>query len=863
MTSSSIDSIYLQGFCPSLEQNNEVIRRFGNDPAFLQQLDNLARDAEKENDSLLSEIVFRLKAALETGTAGTTILPAATDSRSIRQIFDLYDRAQTRLLDLLPDPPAREVLRDWLRCNLISRILCLLESRQNTNQNQQRIALSLLSAAMDLGTKPDPEAVFSRLCQELAEQIEGVAAIWFTFVENTKTPIRPLFGAGDERIWKDISVPYESQDPLWAAIDSDQPVIVSGSTGQPPGWWTRGQADAAAIIVPFGNPKGLRGIGVIHVSSNRYLSRIDSALFHAFAELAERVLDLRDSQLRDPLTNLPNRRLFMDRLQHGMHQSQRRQQLMAIGIIDLDGFKNINDHFGHAAGDQVLMAVAKRIKTLLRHSDTLARLGGDEFGLVLTDLNDITNAELTVKRLLECLGRPIRIEDKNLLVGASIGLTIYPLDDADSQELLRHADMAMYQAKDAGRHTYRLFEHAAEQQRRQIMTLQNRLARALDSGQIEFHYQPKLDLARGHLFGVEALARWRDGELLKTPAEFITAIEESRHLSRRLGRAALFNAARQVEKWHAQGNALSIAVNIGAEHILDEEFIDDIDELLANHPHTAHWIELEVTERAALNDLERTREVLEACRERGLGIALDDFGTGNASLTYLQELPASQLKLDKRFVQKLLNAPRALAIVSGALVSAQLIGMEVVAEGTETLEQGELLLQLGCQQGQGFLISPPMPASELAEWQARWQPPAEWARWRESHLTHNDLALLLARTSHRHHLQLLLDSLASASSHQDLPAISECLDATHCTLGRWLRNHGKRYSFLPEYVKLTAHHDHLHELALNLALKWRTRGGAITQKEIDELRESGRLLDMDLAALIDQIDRYRAQKQDQ
>ncbi|APZ44251.1 EAL domain-containing protein [Acidihalobacter ferrooxydans] len=749
----------------------------------------------------------------------------------------------------------REALGRLLTCDMMVQTAALEDIHADMLAEGEIITQTLLDTTLKLADLPSPEAVFSDICADLVTRSRHLSAVWFAVLEDPQTPLKPFFGAGATALWQDVDVPYDASDPLWQALDENRSLVVSAAQETPlPAWWPSARDIEAVAIFPFGRVSGMRGLGVVYADHDGYFDHVGSAPFDAFAKLGQVLLDIRDSHLHDPLTGLPNRSLYMDRLVQGVGQAGRRQTLLGVSMIDLDGFKKINDRLGHLGGDALLHQVAERLSRQLRQGDTLARLGGDEFGLLMTDLTDVDAGEKIVRRMLNALEEPFLLEGKAVRVGASLGLTLYPLDDADSQDLLRHADIALYQAKDAGRHTYRIFEHAAEDKRRRIDSLQQRFEQALSHDEIEFHYQPKVDLALGRLVGVEALARWRQGDTLVSPEGFIDAVEDSPHLSRRLGRYALVAAARQIMDWKKKSFDCSVAVNIGAEHLLNPAFIDDVDDVLECYPTVAARLEIEVTERAVLHDMQRTHAALQACSDRGLSIALDDFGTGHASLTYLQELPADQIKLDKRFVQKLLDEPRALAIVAGSLTSASLLNLGVIAEGVETIEQGELLLQLGCRQAQGFFIAKPLSASDLLAWVAHWQPPAEWAQWRENLFTHQDLPFLMARTAHRHNLRDLLAALATPPTpERPFLQLPECVDETHCALGRWLRGAGQRYRAHAAFKQLQRVHVQLHAQAIKATLAWQTADAASLRREVGKLEHYADDLDGEILRLARQI----------
>ncbi len=430
----------------------------------------------------------------------------------------------------------------------------------------------------------------------------------------------------------------------------------------------------------------------------------------------------------DALTNLPNRVLLADRLQHAMLQAQRRGQLLAVVYLDMDGFKAINDRYGHDAGDRVLMGVASRMKDALREGDTLARLGGDEFVVVLVDLNATSAALPLLNRLLSAAAEPMLVAGNSLAVSVSLGVTYFPqADDMDADQLLRQADQAMYQAKLLGKNRYHLFDAVQDRSLREHHESLEHIRRALAGGELVLHYQPKVNMRSGRVIGAEALIRWQHPTRgLLAPAEFLPAIE-NHALAVEVGEWVIDTALRQMEAWHAQGLVLPVSVNVGARQLQQPDFVSRLQALLDGHPGIRpSYLELEVLETSALEDIVGVSGVIESCRAIGVKFALDDFGTGYSSLTYLKRLPVAQLKIDRSFVRDMLDDPDDMAILKGVIGLAQAFRREVIAEGVETVAHGTALLALGCDLAQGFGIARPMPAADVVAWAAQWQPDAAW-----------------------------------------------------------------------------------------------------------------------------------------
>jgi diguanylate cyclase (GGDEF)-like protein/PAS domain S-box-containing protein len=423
----------------------------------------------------------------------------------------------------------------------------------------------------------------------------------------------------------------------------------------------------------------------------------------------------------DELTRLPNRTRLTQALGDAMSASDREGHLLVVCYLDLDHFKPVNDDRGHAAGDRLLVELAQRLRGALRGNaawaDTVARLGGDEFVLLMR-ASTIDEAKLAVERVLRVVAEPYRLDaGEPVQVSASIGATVYPLDRSDADTLLRHADHAMYGAKQAGRNGYLFFdpEHSRRTEER-VMAI-GRVQEALDHHELELYYQPKVDMRRGVVLGVEALLRWNHPEHgLIPPAQFLPLIEHT-GLSAHVGDWVLEHALEQLGAWQQDGVDLTVAVNVSARHLQETDFAQRLAELLARHARPlGPKLELEVLETAALADIGYTSSLLERCRRLGVRFSLDDFGTGYSTLTYLKRLPVDALKVDRSFVHNMLDDRQDMAIVEGVIGLARTFGCKVVAEGVETAAQARLLIEMGCDIGQGFGIASPMRASDVAAW---------------------------------------------------------------------------------------------------------------------------------------------------
>ncbi len=429
----------------------------------------------------------------------------------------------------------------------------------------------------------------------------------------------------------------------------------------------------------------------------------------------------------DPLTGVPNRRLLADRLAQAIAHNARSDMSLAVCYLDLDGFKQINDTYGHPGGDQLLIGVAEHLKQILRAEDTLARLGGDEFVLLLSDIASPEECSVILERVLAAVGSPVQVEGHAVSVSASIGVSLYPQDHADADTLLRHADQAMYLAKNSGKNRFHLFDPESDRKAQQHRSYVDRVRQALEQDELVLFYQPKVDLRDGRLVGVEALVRWQHPEQgLLPPAAFLPQIQGS-PLDNALGEWVIRTALAQTAAWQQQGLQLQMGVNISAPHLMQPDFYDKLVAALAAQPQLSPAaLELELLETAAFEDINTAGATLRRCQALGVHFALDDFGTGYSSLSYLRKLQVDTLKIDQSFVRDMLTDADDRGIVESVIRLASAFNRGVIAEGVETLEIGAALLLLGCHLAQGYGVAKPMPASALLEWEARWREQALW-----------------------------------------------------------------------------------------------------------------------------------------
>ena len=432
----------------------------------------------------------------------------------------------------------------------------------------------------------------------------------------------------------------------------------------------------------------------------------------------------------DLLTNLPNRRLLADRLIQAIARAQRDGKLLAVAYLDLDGFKPINDTHGHAMGDQLLVEISTRLKQSLRGDDTLARLGGDEFVMLLGNQENLESCKASLDRALAAARTPILLHDQPISISASIGVALYPMDEADGDTLLRHAGQAMYLAKQAGKNRYHLFDPQLDREIQGRHDQLLRLARALADNEFLFHYQPKVNLLTGNLVGIEALIRWQHPDQgLLAPGEFLYHFDDH-PLEITLGEWVIEAALKQLQIWQREGFNPVVSVNISANHLLHPAFVSQLSALLTQYADILpRQLELEVLESAAMSDLARAIEVMKQCKAMGVSFALDDFGTGYSSLAYFRRLPVDVLKIDQSFVRNMLIDSEDMAIVESVVRLAQVFGRSIIAEGVETLAHATSLIALGCHHAQGYGIARPMPADALQGWLKKWYAEAIWKQF--------------------------------------------------------------------------------------------------------------------------------------
>lgn len=434
----------------------------------------------------------------------------------------------------------------------------------------------------------------------------------------------------------------------------------------------------------------------------------------ALSQLRENEARMEYLAYHDVLTQLPNRLLFQDRVSKALERVRRHNRKLAVLLLDLDRFKNINDSLGHTVGDQFLMAISSRLGRVIRDSDTAARIGGDEFVVVLEDFGEVGNVTSVATKLLKVLAEPIRVDHRELCTTASIGISIYPGDGDSVETLIKAADAAMYRAKEKGKNNFHFYTEDINRRTFELLLLENDLRRALDQNQFFVAYQPQFSLDGGMLVGVEALMRWQHPtQGLVSPTEFIPLAEET-GLIVPLGRWMLRASCTQIKQWLDEGYRLGrIAVNLSVRQFRQPGLVEDITQILSEVGLSPEHLELEITESIAMDNVEATIEKLEVLKKMGLQLSIDDFGTGYSSLSYLKRFAIDKLKIDKSFVRDIVTDANDAAIAASTIALAHKMGLKVIAEGVETAEQVAFLREQGCDEVQGYFYGKPVIATEF------------------------------------------------------------------------------------------------------------------------------------------------------
>ena len=567
----------------------------------------------------------------------------------------------------------------------------LLESRVNERTEALRLSEgrleSLLSLSADWIWEQDAELRFTYV----SDSFEGATGFAPALLIGTRLKVKQAQDGGPEA--------DAAQLEHKAAIDQRKPFRdFDHDFVRPDGARRYVRISGEPVFSATGEFQGYRGVG-------RDMTQ-DRLAEQKVQELAR----------FDSLTALPNRNTFLHELDRAMSRGRRRHAPFAVYFIDLDRFKTINDTLGHSAGDEMLVTMAARLRGAVRESDQVARLGGDEFVVLLEGNAEVAALTTIAEKLLVAIGEPMMIQGHRFLVTGSIGIAMFPTDGQDSATLLKHADAAMYLAKEKGKNNVQFYTAELAELAAQQFALESALQLALANEELLLHYQPKVCIGSGRMIGMEALLRWQHPVRgLVPPLEFIPLAEE-RGLILPIGRWAIQAACRQIQLWRAQGHQVPpVAVNLSARQFASDTLVDDVTAAMAEHGVAPADLEVELTESVLMADPERANHVLRQLHALGVRIAIDDFGTGYSSLSYLKRFPAQTVKIDRSFIKGLPTDADDLAITEAVMAMAHSLGLNVVAEGVETAEQLEALRRLGCDEAQGYFLGRPMAAASLEQ----------------------------------------------------------------------------------------------------------------------------------------------------
>jgi len=802
--------------------------------------------SQKQGEHVNGLLASRLDASWHESVRRIGVLhhSLGIDPSWVAGAYILYWRHWQRMLQAQVPEADRDPLRDTLFRLLTGDLMIQMDGYARASRETDAERLTLFQILMGVlaaphgDERPRLDGLLSQICQALPRKSAKISFAGYAMIDALGESLRPECLAGLPVPIQQI--PKTAGDPCWRALEMKQTVIQSVNDPRAPEWIRSLNSPIAELgCFPFGT-EGLRGVGLIGVRETGYFQRVESMYFDAFTKLGDLVLQLRNQSLRDPLTGLPNRALFLDRLHTARKQTLRQERLLGVALLDLDGFKQVNDRLGHAAGDRLLQAVVQRLGAKLRAGDTLARLGGDEFGLLLPNLERLDDLEGVCERLLAAVRKPVELDGGTIVVSASLGLTLFPLDEGDADTLIRHADMALYAAKGSGRDQYRLHSFVMDEALQQEVAQSALLEQALKNDWLVLHYQPIVANAGG-VTGVEALIRLQHpNQGLLMPAAFFPALDHPR-LARPIGRFVLDSAFQQAARWQEMGLRLRVAVNISTRYLLDSRFPEDLHEAMTRYPTVApEQIEIEITESAPLLDMEAAQTIFADCRKCGLRIGLDDFGTGNASLSYLQKLPVDTIKIDQSFVHGMIEDPKDLAIVAAVITASRMLSLEVVAEGVESRDLAELLMQLGCSHLQGYYFTPALPAVEIPGWIDQFRPVIQT---HAGGISMDVLPPILEGQALR--VKKFLTAL-----HGENPFPAHVVDAdaeAHCHLGLWLRGEGAlHFGASPKFSHLLVRHERIHHLA-------RAAKSFLDSGDVEGAMHQGNLLELENRLLLSEL----------
>lgn len=533
----------------------------------------------------------------------------------------------------------------------------------------------------------------------------------------------------------------------------------------------------------------------------------------------------------DSLTKLPNRILLTDRFNQAVSISRRTDTLLAVCFIDLDDFKLINDSYSHEVGDKLLIEVAGRLVSAIRHEDTVSRLGGDEFILLLGEIQSTEECSEILERTVNLLREPYHINGQVMSVGASIGISLFRNDNEQLDSLLREADQAMYQAKQSGKNSCCFFDASESLKLANKQAILNEIEHALENDEFRLFYQPKVNMLSGEVFGLEALIRWQHPDKgIIPPSEFLPIIDRT-DLEILIGDWVIRTALDHLKLWSDLGIKLSISVNIAAHHLISPHFYNNLDTALAQVSDIeSKYFQLEVLESSVLSDLDSIGDILSSCQNKlGITVALDDFGTGYSSLSHLTRIPANTIKIDQSFVRDVLVDPDDYAIIDGVIGLAHSFNREVIAEGVETTEHGQMLILMGCNNAQGYAISKPIPADSIPNWLDNYQPNEVWLAFPQEGVSLPEKTTLTLKLILNYWLTKFEHSVKSAPS----PSVDEHINFNFNFWLKFLRN---KKIFSDSWIdELKTIYDSVDTITIKLSKKHQKANHSLATNDLGEL----------------------------
>ena len=629
----------------------------------------------------------------------------------------IYQRHWEHLMHIAVPEHDRGPLRNYLHQLLMHDLILQFDGYQcglqEASGERSDLFGAMLRSLTEFSGDNGAEAFLCAMCRELIRNNKSLGWSWFAILPADHEPLRPQCEHGIE-IRPVIA--DTSDDPCWQALRSKQAVIFSLDDPRCPDWLLPLNEELAEIaIMPFGI-QDQNAIGVVGSRDHGYFQRVGIDHFSAFAHMGDLVMALQQQSRRDPLTGLPNRMALDERIEAALERAQRHQKLLAILMCDLDGFKPVNDTYGHAAGDQLLVTFARRMQALLRGTDTVIRMGGDEFVFLLGDLERWTDLEVIIERIRQAVELPYLLGGVEVQVGNSMGVTLYPLDDGKPRDLLHHADLALYEAKahKATRtESYMLYDPSVVRDTNSalIVALRERFHRLLENHVVVF-YQPILDVKNGVVHEVEALARLQEGDQILATGEFLPYLTATDR--RLLSHKVLEQACWQWRQWKNEGHDLIVGVNFEPSDLLDAGIIPLIESILEENQMPTDHLMIEVLEGGEFLDVVSAKKQLLRFKAMGLKIAMDDMGSAYSSLLRLKDYPFDVIKLDQWFSIGLETRPRDLHFLLSMLDMAKGLGVDMIVEGVESPNVLAAVETLGISHVQGYSIAKPLPAALIS-----------------------------------------------------------------------------------------------------------------------------------------------------